>query len=136
MCFYSSLVTSYYWLFSHIFYSMVTCERVFTLFPYHPSPAQSSKSLGTSPLGLTTQNRKNHPIEVTLGGIGSCYANLSLYLLTYYHKYKLCDNILAPLLGNTESILLRCQIFSVSLSLEPYPTSLLGDSISLFSLFP
>jgi hypothetical protein len=30
--------------------------------------------------------------------------------------YKLCDNILAPLPGNTKSILLKQQIFSVSLA--------------------
>jgi hypothetical protein len=92
MCFSSSLVTSYYWLFSRIFCSVVTCERGLILLPYYPSPSQSPKSPGTSPLGLTTQNRKNLPIEVTLGGIGSCYASSFLCSLTYYHKYKLCDN--------------------------------------------
>jgi hypothetical protein len=29
---------------------------------------------------------------VTLGGIGSCYASLALYLLAFLPSYKLCDN--------------------------------------------
>jgi hypothetical protein len=40
-------------------------------------PPQNPRSLGTSPLGLTSLKRKNHPIVVTLGGIGSCYASLA-----------------------------------------------------------
>jgi hypothetical protein len=40
-------------------------------------PLQNPKSPGTSPLGLTSLKRKNHPIVVTLGGIGSCYASLA-----------------------------------------------------------
>jgi hypothetical protein len=45
-----------------------------------------------SPLGLASLKRKNLPIVVTLGGIGSCYASLSLYLIAFYPSYKLCDN--------------------------------------------
>jgi hypothetical protein len=41
-------------------------------------PSQNPRSLGPSPLGLTSLKRKNHPIVVTLGGIGSCYASLAL----------------------------------------------------------
>jgi hypothetical protein len=29
---------------------------------------------------------------VTLGGIGSCYASLALYLIAFYPSYKLCNN--------------------------------------------
>ena len=35
---------------------------------------------GTSPLGLATLNRKDLPIVVTLGGVGPCYASLTLIL--------------------------------------------------------
>jgi hypothetical protein len=34
----------------------------------------------TSPLGLATLNRKDLPIVVTLGGVGPCYASLTLIL--------------------------------------------------------
>jgi hypothetical protein len=40
-------------------------------------PPQNPRSPGTSPLGLTSLKRKNHPVVVTLGGIGSCYASLA-----------------------------------------------------------
>jgi hypothetical protein len=43
-------------------------------------------------LGLASLKRKNLPIVVKLGGIGSCYASLALYLTTFYPSYKLCDN--------------------------------------------
>jgi hypothetical protein len=56
-------------------------------------PPQSPRSPRTSPLGLTSLKRKNHPIVVTLGGIGSCYASLALYLIAFYPCYKLCNNI-------------------------------------------
>jgi hypothetical protein len=55
-------------------------------------PLQNPRSPGTSPLGLTSLKRKNHPIVVTLGGIGSCYASLAFYLIALYPSYKLCDN--------------------------------------------
>jgi hypothetical protein len=56
---------------------VVTCEGgtypcLIILFP-----PQNPKSPGTSPLGLTSLKRKNFPIVVTLGGIGSCYASLA-----------------------------------------------------------
>jgi hypothetical protein len=53
------------------------------LYYYYPLPSQNPRSLGTSPLGLTSLNRKNHPIEVTLGGIGSSYASLTSILLSF-----------------------------------------------------
>jgi len=55
-------------------------------------PLQNSRSPGMSPLGLTFLKRKNHPIVVTLGGIGSCYASLAFYLIAFSPSYKLCDN--------------------------------------------
>jgi hypothetical protein len=55
-------------------------------------PLQNPRSQGTSPLGLTSLKRNNHPIVVTLGGIGSCYARLALSLIAFYPSYKLCDN--------------------------------------------
>jgi hypothetical protein len=45
-----------------------------------------------SPLGLTSLNRKNLPIVVTLGGIGSCYTNLMYKTQAFYPNYKLRDN--------------------------------------------
>jgi hypothetical protein len=56
---------------------VVTCEgRIYPclliLFP-----SQNPRSPRTSPLGLTSLKRKNHPIVVTMGGIGSCYASLT-----------------------------------------------------------
>jgi hypothetical protein len=56
-------------------------------------PPQNPRSPGTSPLGLTSLKRKNLPIVVTLGGTGSCYVSLTLYLIALYPCYKLCDNI-------------------------------------------
>jgi hypothetical protein len=96
----------------------VICERGNLSLSYYPLPFQNPRSPGTSPLGLASLKRKNLPIVVTLGGIGSCYASLAFYLIAFTPSYKLCDNILAPLPGNTESILLKRQIFSVSLASE------------------
>jgi hypothetical protein len=72
--------------------SVVTCEGGNLSLYYNPLPSQNPRSPRTSPLGLTTLNRKNHPIEVTLGGIGSSYASLPLQSLAFYPCYKLCDN--------------------------------------------
>jgi hypothetical protein len=62
------------------------------LHPINLLPLQNSRSPGTSPLGLTSLKRKNLPIVVTLGGIGSCYASLAFYLIAFTPSYKLCDN--------------------------------------------
>jgi hypothetical protein len=62
------------------------------LCPISLLPLQNPRSSGTSPLGLTFLKRKNHPIMVTLGGIGSCYASLAFYLIAFSPSYKLCDN--------------------------------------------
>jgi hypothetical protein len=59
---------------------------------YPLKPLQNPRSPGTSPLGLTSLKRKNLPIVVTLGGIGSCYASLAFYLIAFAPSYKLCDN--------------------------------------------
>jgi hypothetical protein len=72
--------------------SVVTCEGGIITLSCNPLPSQNPRSLGTSPLGLTTLNRKNHPIVVTLGGIGSCYASLTLQSIAFYPCYKRCDN--------------------------------------------
>ena len=55
-------------------------------------PLQNPRSLGMSPLGVASLKRKNLPIVVTLGGIGSCYASLTLYFVASSPIYKLCDN--------------------------------------------
>jgi hypothetical protein len=55
---------------------VVTCEGGNLSLSHNPLPLQNPRSPWTSPLGLTTLKRKNHPIVVTLGGIGSCYASL------------------------------------------------------------
>jgi hypothetical protein len=47
-------------------------------------PPQNHRSPGTSPLGLTSLKRKNLPIVVTLGGIGSCYASLAFNLIALF----------------------------------------------------
>jgi hypothetical protein len=94
--------TSLYWLVSRTICSVVTCEGGIYLLSYNPLPSQNPRSPGTSPLGLTSLNRKNLPIEVTLGGIGSV-TPVCLFTSIFYPNYKLCDNILAPLSGNTES---------------------------------
>jgi hypothetical protein len=62
------------------------------LHPINLLPLQNPRSPGTSPLGLTSLKRKNLPIVVTLGGIGSCYASLAFYLIAFTPSYKLCDN--------------------------------------------
>jgi hypothetical protein len=66
---------------------------------------------GMSPLGLASLNRKDLPIVVTLGGVGPCYASLAFYFIAFSPSYKLCDNILASLSGNTESIFLNDKSF-------------------------
>ena len=63
--------------------SVVTCEGGNLSLSYYPLPSQNHGSSRTSPLGLTTLKRKNHPIKVTLGGIGSNYASLSLQSLSF-----------------------------------------------------
>jgi hypothetical protein len=62
-----------------------------------------------------------------VGGESSCYASLSFDSSYLNLSYKLCDNILAPLPGNTESIFLNDKPL-VSLSLEAFLVSLPGDS--------
>jgi hypothetical protein len=57
--------------------SVVTCEGGIYPCLIIPLPSQNPRSPGTSPLGLTSLKRKNHPIVVTLGGIGSCYTSLT-----------------------------------------------------------
>jgi hypothetical protein len=59
---------------------------------YNPLPLQIPRSPGTSPQGLASLKRKNHPIVVTLGGIGSSYASLHTQSLAFYPCYKLRDN--------------------------------------------
>jgi hypothetical protein len=87
----------YFWLYfsllavSRTICSVVTCEGGIYLLSYNPLPSQNPRSPGTSPLGLTSLNRKNHPIEVTLGGIGSV-TPVCLFTSTFYPNYKLCDN--------------------------------------------
>jgi hypothetical protein len=49
-------------------------------------------------LGLATLNRKDLPIVVTLGGVGPCFASLTLILQLLDLNYKLSDNILNCLL--------------------------------------
>jgi hypothetical protein len=89
---------------------------------------------GTSPLGLASLNRKDLPIVVTLGGVGPCYASLAFYFIAFAPSYKLCDNILAPLLGNTQSIFLNDKSFGKPCLKDLSLTSLPGDSTRL--LFP
>jgi hypothetical protein len=62
------------------------------LHPINLLPLQNPRSPGTSPLGLTSLKRKNLPIVVTLGGIGSCYTSLAFYLIAFTPSYKLCNN--------------------------------------------
>jgi hypothetical protein len=64
-------------------------EFVLVLYSF---PFQNSKSPRTSPLGLASLKRKNLPIVVTLGGIGSCYTSLAFNLIAFTPSYKLCDN--------------------------------------------
>jgi hypothetical protein len=70
---------------------MVTCEGAIYLLALNPLPSQNPRSPGTSPLGLTSLNRNNLPIEVTLGGIGSVTL-VCLFTSFFYPNYKLCDN--------------------------------------------
>jgi hypothetical protein len=85
-------VLLYYWPLGRTICSVVTCEGGITTLSCNPLPSQNPRSPGTSPLGFTTLIRKNHPIVVTLGGIGSCYARLTLQPLAFYPCYKLHDN--------------------------------------------
>jgi hypothetical protein len=105
-------------------------------------PLQNHRSPGTSPLGLTSLKRKNLPIVVTLGGIGSCYASLAFYLIAFSPSYKLCDNIVKPSLDDTFLVSLASRIFILQAYLATplgcFPFSLIifgklsGDSIDLF----
>jgi hypothetical protein len=76
---------------------------------YNPLP-QNPRSTGTSPLELSSLNRKNLPIEVTLGGIGSI-TPICLFTSIFYPNYKLRDNILALLSRNTKSNLPQMTLF-------------------------
>ena len=66
-----------------------------------------------------------------MGGEAPVTLVLSLDSSYLNPSYKLCDNILAPLPGNTESIFLNDKPL-VSLSLEAFLVSLPGDS-TIFS---
>ena len=72
--------------------SVVTCEGGITTLSCNPFPSQNARSPGMSPLGPTYLKRNNHPIMVTLDGIGSCYASLTLKPQAFNPCYKLCDN--------------------------------------------
>jgi hypothetical protein len=80
-------------------------------------------------------NRKGFPIKVTV--IGHPLLRQScIHLPWALGKYRLCDNILAPLSGNTESIFLN-DTFLVSLSLKAFILqSLPGDSTEGDPLIP
>jgi hypothetical protein len=96
---------------SRTIYSVVTCEGGNLSLSYYPLPSQNPRSPGTSPLGLTTLNRKNHPIEVTLGGIGSSYASLTLQSLAFILATNCAITIFSSLSGNTESIIFKTTFF-------------------------
>jgi hypothetical protein len=81
----------------------VICERGNLSLSYYPLPFQNPRSPGTSPLGLASLKRKNLPIVVTLGGIGSCYASLALYLIAFTPSYKLCDNITTEIVADLKN---------------------------------
>jgi hypothetical protein len=55
-------------------------RRNFNLDLYIFASSKTQVTGDVSP-GLTSLKRKNLPIEVTLGGVGSCYANLASNLL-------------------------------------------------------
>jgi hypothetical protein len=81
-------------------------------------PLQNPRSPGTSPLGLASLKRKNLPIVVTLGGIGSCYASLAFYLIAFTPSYKLCDNKRADahkttLITNRGTLSYKCLFFGL-----------------------
>jgi hypothetical protein len=73
-------------------------------------PSQNPRSSGTSPLGLTSLNRKSHLIEVTVVGLVQL-SQFDLLSSVFYLNYKLCDKISASLSGNTKSILLKDDTF-------------------------
>ena len=129
-------VLLYYWPFGWTICSVVTCEGRITTLSCNPLPSQNPRSSGTSPLSLTSLKRKNHPIVVTLGGIGSCYASLAFKPQAFYPCYKLCDNILASLPGNTKSILLKKTLFGKPCLRESYSyKAYLETPLRVFSLF-
>ena len=141
-CIVSSRCFSFLWLYFIIgclagtIWLAVICERGNLSLSYYLLPFQNPRSQGTSPLGLASLKRKNLPIVVTLGVIGSCYANLAFYLIAFTPSYKLCDNILAPLPRNTESVLPQMtNLFGKPCLRDYFLTSLLGDSTRVFSLF-
>jgi hypothetical protein len=80
-------------------------------------------------------NRKGSPIKVTVIGHPLLHQSC-IHLLWALGKYKLCDNIFAPLPGNTKSIFLN-DTFSVSLYLKAFILqNLPGDSIEGDPLIP
>jgi hypothetical protein len=70
---------------------VVICEGETSLNPL-PLFLSNPRLPGMSPLGLATLNRKDLPIVVTLGGVGPCFANLTLILQLLDLNYKLSDN--------------------------------------------
>jgi hypothetical protein len=69
-------------------------ELVLVLLSFGLSKPQVTGDVSPGPSlpGLASLKRKNLPIVVTLGGIGSCYASLAFYLIAFTPSYKLCDN--------------------------------------------
>jgi hypothetical protein len=95
---------------SHTICSVVTCEGGNLPLSYNPLPSQNPRSPRMSSLVLTSLNRKNHPIEVTLGGIGNNYANFPLHIYIF-PNYKLCNNILVLFLGTLSQTFLKTTLF-------------------------
>jgi hypothetical protein len=80
------------------------------LLSHKPLPTQNPRSPRTSPLGLTSLNRKNLPIEVTVVGLVQL-RQFDLLSSVYYPNYKLRDDILASLSRITKAILLKTTLF-------------------------
>ena len=79
-------------------------------------------------------NRKGFPIKVTVIG-HSLVKPILPSLASALGKYRLCDNILASLSGNTKSIFLKRHFFGKPLSKAFTSQSLPGDSTKADSLF-
>jgi hypothetical protein len=114
---------------------VVTCKGESLSLSDYPSASSKPQVTGDVSPGPNLPKEKEPPHLGDIGWDRFLLRQFGLQSYSPFPSYKLFDNILAPLSGNTESILLKRQIFSVSLDSKPYLTCLPSDSTRVFSLF-
>jgi hypothetical protein len=101
------VIIQLYWLFSQDNLLVVTCDGgklVFDLLFFCPSKLQVTEDVSPGP---NLPKEKEPPHRGDIGWDRFLLRQFDLQTSSFCPPYKLCNNILAPLPGNTESILLK-----------------------------